>query len=426
MQDRFGNSITCTSADAAALYTSALDLMLTAWPGAEPLLEQALKEDPAFALAHIARARVLQMQGRMDEAHMAIAAAMAQHTHLDDRERSHTHTLSLAINGDGAGALAAIKNHIHDWPRDGLILSLITGVYGLLGFSGIADHHQQQRDMLDAIASHWGDDWWFIAYRGWAHVEAGDAAFGAPMLETSLTQRKSNGNAAHGKAHACYELGDVSGGSRFLDEWLPGYEANAPLLPHLSWHLALFALRLGDTAKAERLYDGHIDPALGRQPPFFTIVDAGAFNWRCLLRGVQRPADALQKVSSFASDNFSQGGIGFANVHVAYAHAANSDHDALKRHLAMTAKNAERALHPSANTVHAVCQGIHSFAEEDYTTAVTHLESALPELPRIGGSHAQRDGVWETLVAACMRCGNYDRAEKLLETRLGLNAIFQE
>ena len=55
MQDRFGNPVTCASQDAAALYARAVDLMLTAWPGAEPLLEQALAADPAFALAHIAR-----------------------------------------------------------------------------------------------------------------------------------------------------------------------------------------------------------------------------------------------------------------------------------------------------------------------------------------------------------------------------------
>jgi tetratricopeptide (TPR) repeat protein len=424
MQDRFGQDLTCANQDAAAAYIEGVDLMLTAWPGAVKHLDRALTADPQFALAHIARARALQMQAKPAAAAKAVSAARKQQARLDDRERSHVEILALAIKGDGAAALDALKVHIGNWPRDALVLSLITGVYGLMGFSGIADHHQQQRDLLDHIAPQWDDDWWFIAYRGWAHVETGDPGFGAPLLERSLAQRAANGNAAHGRAHAFYELGDTGAGAQFLKQWLPAYDENAALLPHLSWHLALFALRQGDAIFAEKLYAERLDPALNRQSPFFTVVDAGAFNWRTMLPGVHRTKRDLETVSAFASENFAHGGIGFANVHVAYAHAARGDRPALTKHLQVTKDNAIKSVHPSAQVVHSICCGISCFSDEDYAGAAEYLESALPELPRIGGSHAQRDGIWETLVSACLRSGREDKAKTLLERRLGLQAIF--
>jgi tetratricopeptide (TPR) repeat protein len=424
MKDRFGNRLTCASADAAEAYIEGVDLMLTAWAGAEGCFDRALAADPGFALAHIARARALQLQGRLEEAGTAITLARAQADRLDDRERSHIATLAMAINGDGAGALTALRRHVADWPRDGLILSLTMGVYGLLGFSGAVDHHQQQLELIESLASHWGDDWWFIAYRGWTHAETGNAAFGAPLLERSLVLRPANGNAAHGRAHAFYELGETSAASLFLDGWLPEYAGKGPLYPHLSWHLAMFALRQGDIAKAEALYRETLDTSLGMQPPFFAVVDAGAFNWRCLLRGIERDADTLAAVSTFASERFPQGGIGFANVHIAYAHAAAGDDAALERHLAITADNAALRVHPNAAVVHRICLGVQSYRAENYGHAASQFAAALAELPRIGGSNAQRDGVWETLVSAHLRSGDGERAAERLEERLGLKAIF--
>lgn len=423
-EDRFGNPMTAANEAAAQAYRDGVDCMLTAWPGAEAALDIALAADPLFALAHIARARVVAMQGRMAEAREAQAAAMAQAHTLTDRERSHILTLSLALAGDSAGAIAAIRTHAGQWPRDALVLSLTAGVYGLLGFSGIADHHRQQCDLFDALAPHWGEHWWFDAYRGWAHAEAGNAAFGTPLIERSLAARRANGNAAHGRAHACYELGETSDGAAFLDDWLPDYAAGGSLQTHLSWHLALFALRLGDTDKALALYEDKIDTSKHVQPPFFAVVDASAFNWRCLLRGIARQERDLAAVSAFALQHFPEGGPGFANVHVAYAHAASGDRDALARHLAVVESNDRRNVHSSARIVHSVCRGIAAFADGNHAQAASDLGQALPEIARIGGSNAQRDAVWETLVAALLYSGQGEKAKAVLEQRLGLKAIF--
>ena len=61
MTDRFDLPVTSASAEALDDYVAAVDLLLPANTGAAALLERALAAEPEFALAHIARARVLQL-----------------------------------------------------------------------------------------------------------------------------------------------------------------------------------------------------------------------------------------------------------------------------------------------------------------------------------------------------------------------------
>jgi len=73
-RDRYDLPLTTASERAAAHYREGVDCMLSAWHGAEDAFDRAIREDEGFALAHIARARLhqLNMQG-------AEARAMAAH-----------------------------------------------------------------------------------------------------------------------------------------------------------------------------------------------------------------------------------------------------------------------------------------------------------------------------------------------------------
>ena len=50
--------------------------------------------------------------------------------------------------------------------------------------------------------------------------------------------------------------------------------------------------------------------------------------------------------------------------------------------------------------------------------AADKLAGALPELDRLGGSHAQREIFEDTYIAACLRAGRYDTAAERLSARL--------
>ena len=275
MTDRFGLSVTAASAEAVADYVAAVDLILSANIGADALLERAIAADPDFALAHIARARLLQLQARIGEAREAAARARSLVGRVSSRERRHIEAISSAIEGAAAGALAAVRAHAGECPRDALPLSLALGVFGLLGFSGRRDHHQAQLALLEELAPDWGEDWWFLGYLGWARIETGAVAAGTPLVERSLALYPRNAHAAHQRAHGYFEAGDAAGGADFVEHWLAGYERAGHLHCHLSWHLALFELARGDSGRAMAIYLDSIRPSVAQSVPMLSLAEFG-------------------------------------------------------------------------------------------------------------------------------------------------------
>ena len=78
-RDRYDLPLTTASDRAAAHYRDGVDYMLSAWHGAEDAFDKAIAEDPAFALAHIGRARLhqLNMEGGKARAMAAQARELA-------------------------------------------------------------------------------------------------------------------------------------------------------------------------------------------------------------------------------------------------------------------------------------------------------------------------------------------------------------
>jgi hypothetical protein len=155
--DRYGLTLSAQSTDAAAAYRDGVDRMLSAWPGAAEAFERATADDPDFALAHIARARVHSFYQQGDAARKQAAHARDLVTrNSSDRERSHVETLALAAEGQLPAALSSALKHLENWPRDAVVFSLLLGAFGLFAFSGMADHDQARQDLCERYASHYG------------------------------------------------------------------------------------------------------------------------------------------------------------------------------------------------------------------------------------------------------------------------------
>src|ERR1700675_4970029 len=132
--DRFGFFVSTASALARDAYVGGVDCLLSANAGADAGFDRAIAADPGFALAHIGRARSLQLQARAAEGRDAAGRARALVTGGTARERGHVEALAIAVEGDSVRALAAIREHLVDFPRDAMVLSPATGVYRLFGF----------------------------------------------------------------------------------------------------------------------------------------------------------------------------------------------------------------------------------------------------------------------------------------------------
>ncbi len=417
LHDRYGLPVSTTSTAALEAYGEGVDRVLGANAGADESFERALLLEPNLAVAHIGRARSLQLKARMADARAAAARARALGDGLTRRERDHVLALGFAVDGD-ARALPAIRAHLADFPRDAMVLAPATGVYGLIGQSGRQDRNEMLVELLDGLAAAYGDDWWFLGAHGFALTEAKGWKTGAPLIERALALAPRNAHAAHAHAHVLYEGGDDRTGAAFVEAWLPAYPPAAQLHCHLSWHLAMFQLGLGRTDRAWDLYAGSIRPGVAQSPPMGTLCDSASLLWRSELAGEKRrPAD-WQAVATHAERSFPRIGLAFADAHCALAFAAAGNTDALERTLAEMRSAEAGGRLAAGNVLPIVAEALGAFARGEWETVIRLLAPEVPRFVRIGGSHAQRDLFENTLLAAYLRAGRSADAATFLERRL--------
>jgi len=418
--DGRGLPVSTGSGRAAALYREGVDLLLSAWPGAAAALEAAVAEDPDFALAHAARARLHAVRSERDLARSRIAtAAAAVARRGTERERGHVAALSLAINGPPPRALEAALAHVEAWPRDILILSLPLGAFGLLAFSGMADHDRARVDLCERHARHFApDDWWFLTYRGWSHAENGSVALGRDLTERAFHLRPANANAVHALSHALFEGGAGEEAERLIHAWLPGYARDATLHGHIAWHAALAALERGDPERALAVYAEHVQPSASAGLPLNVVSDSASLLWRLHAYGHAVPPALWAAASDYAAPHYAEAGFPFADVHMALLAAATGDREAVERRASALADMVEAGGLPAGAVVPAICRAALAFAEEDYAGCARLLEPVAAEVARIGGSGAQREIVEDTLLQALIRGGEVGRARALLDRRL--------
>jgi hypothetical protein len=410
LSDRYGNALTTSSAGARDAYVTGVDLLLSANEGAEEQFRRAVSLDERFALAHAGLARVLQLYARFSEARDAIACARALAPSLPARERDHIAMLGHLIDGNGAAALAAAREHLREYPRDVMVLAPCTNVFGLIGLSGRAGREVELLALLDGLADAYGDDWWFGCMHAFAQLEADEPARALPTIERSLACNPRNAHAAHVRAHVYYEGGERTSGLRYLSDWWRSYSKRAQMHCHISWHLAVWELELGNRQVAWEIYRNHLHPGASWGPPLNALTDCASFLFRAEIAGEARDSSLWKDVSDYASRWFAEPGVAFADIHGSLAHALAGNTDAL-------AKIVERARGPAADVVAPVARAFRAISQESWNEVVAELSPFMAVHERIGGSRAQRDLIEYTLVVSLLRSGRSAKARQLLEAR---------
>ena len=416
--DRYGLPVSTASAAAAAHYVEAIDRLLALNLDAMASLQAALAADPGFAMAHIALARTRQVAGETAPAQDGKTQALALVDGVTRRERQHITALATAIDGNNPTALALIREHLQDFPRDAFALAQAHGPFGLIGFGGAPDRLQDNFDLLDGLATAYGDDWWFLSAYGFAHNELGHWDTARHLAERSLALNPHSGHTAHTVAHVFFETGDDSGGADFLRPWLREYPRQAQIYSHLTWHLALCELAADHVEEVLALYRDILHPDVCPGNPLITLCDAAALLWRCDLYGIPRPAGSPHTVAAFAATAFPRAGVAFADVHGALAYAAAGDMEALGRLSEQLQGRLAQGKLPAGAVVPALVQALTAFVRGDYAGVMATLEPMMAQVVRVGGSNAQRQVFEDTLLVAYLRAGESDRAATLLRQRL--------
>ena len=414
LTDRYGQPISTSSQAARDAYVAGADCLLSAAHGDSAHLARAVEADPDFALAHMALARARFLMADVMGARQSAARARELAGTASAREQSHVDALALAIEGKPVDSLAATHAHLAKHPRDAMVAAPATGVFGLIGFSGRQGREPEQVAFLETLRPHLADDWWFQAVYAFALEEVGrlDEAF--ELIERSMAQNPRNAHGAHIKAHVLYEQGEDRAALSYLESWLPAYPREGLMHCHISWHVALFALMLGDTARAWRVYEAQVHPGGAWGPALNVATDAPAFLWRAELAGHERRPAMWKDVHDYARKSFPKAGVAFVDVHRALTHVAAGDQDGLAEVVSELEQRVAAGRSPAGAVVPRLATGFAAYGRSDWPAAIAALEPALAETVRIGGSRAQRDLIENTLLAAYLKAGREADARRLV------------
>ncbi len=417
LADRYDLSLSVASTAARDAYVQGCDLALTLYPGAAEAFDRALDLDRGFAMAHAGKAQVLMREGKVAAAREALTAAKGAAGDLPAREASHIAFFDLVFAGRTDAAIAALHEHLTAWPRDALVVATAANPNGVIGGSGHIGQKRRIAALMDSLAPSYGDDWWFLAYHAMALSEDGQLAAARPKIERSIAANPNNAHAAHGFAHICYESGDPDTARTWLSEWLGTYPRDGFFHGHLSWHLSLCQLQVGDWEAALRLYRDAI--ALDRHSggPQQRMSDATAFLWRSELAGHPRDAAAWRAMAEYANQALPRPGSGLADLHVILARAVMGDAAALETRARQMEDLASEGRYPSGNFLPALARGFAAFEHGDFAAAIEALAPLAGESERIGGSRAQHDLIEFTLLKAYLNADRGEDARRLLSAR---------
>jgi tetratricopeptide (TPR) repeat protein len=417
LTDRFDLPLSTRSAAARDAYLEGSDLALTLYPGAVDAYDRAIAADPGFALAHAGKAQVLMREGNVAAARASLVAARETAVGLPAREASHIAFLELVFAGQTDPAIAALYTHLAAWPRDALVLSTAANPNGLIGASGRIGQKHAIAALLDSLAPHYGDDFWFLAHHAMALSEDGQLVAARSKVERSVAANPNNAHGAHAFAHVCYESGERDVARAYLSSWLVGYPRAGFFNGHLSWHLSLLELLADNWLEASRLYRDAI--ALDRQSggPQQRVSDGAAFLWRSELAGHPRDAAAWRTIYEYANRALPQPGSGLADLHVIVALAVMGDDAALDARTRQIEALARKGRYPSGSYLPALARGITAFERGDFSMAIDALAPLAAESERLGGSRAQHDLIEFTLLKACLGADRPEEAARLLRAR---------
>ena len=422
-QDARGNPCSSASATARDAAEQALWQMMSFY--APPLadLDAAIAADPGWSLPHTMKAGFLLS---LTEPHLAAEAAqhLAQARDLQARatarEKAHADAVQALLDGRWHQACKVWDTLLVDHPRDALALqwAQLWDFYrgDALGLRQRPARALPEWDEADPLYAH------VLALHAFGLEE--NNLYG-PAEEAGRRALSINPRvpwAVHAVTHVMEMQGRFEDGAAWLRQQQPHWAEGNGLGCHLWWHKSLFRLEALDTAGALRLLDSHLSGSALQVT--LNRVDAVSILWRLHLLGEDVASRGAALLADWPLRDDEAGHCAFNDLHVVLALLCAGD---VPRAEAWLARCAERALQSAdaARSNHLVARevglplmrGLLALARGDADGAVDLIAPVLPQLARLGGSHAQRDLIDQTLLAAAAQGGRRSMGRALLNER---------
>jgi tetratricopeptide (TPR) repeat protein len=410
MRDLHDLPVTASSAQALAAYDRGATGLLGWDAGALDAFQDAARRDPGLALAHAGIAVCQFLEERFDEARAAADEARRTAEGLGERERSHVEGMALLVTGKVADAEARMREHLAAWPRDLVVLQRLYFIWFWQG------RFPEMLELTTALTRWSPGNSFALGLHAFALEEADRCDEAVRVAQAALQRNPQDAWGIHALAHAVYEMSAFGSGQRVL----PGYIEPCRHLNwfrnHLLWHLALMHFGAGDYEHASRM--GR--EAFEREPSSIAgnLHDSISLLWRLAMTG-RDVGERWKPFVAIAHERLGRQGLLFHTAHLAMALAGGGDWATGDRQLEMLRQRAPKdRTGLTGDVLIPLIEGLRAFAAGDYGRTIERIEPLRPRIIALGGSRAQRDVFHDTLLEACFRAGDADRAERLLAERL--------
>lgn len=418
--DPRGNAVSTRSAEALAATERALWQMMSFYGTPIDELNAAHAADPDWPLPLLMHAGFLLSltePALIPGARALLDRAEPMITRANHRERDHLVALHTLLAGDWHGACREWEALLLQQPRDALALQW-AHLFDFYRGDATSLRHRVAR-----VLPEWDEHDALYPY------VLGQYAFGLEechlYAQAEETGRRALAGTAkvpwaiHAVAHVMEMQGRYPEGAAWMMQWHGDWAEGNGFGAHLGWHQALFALEGLDRAEALRLFDAH----LRSDESQITLqhLDASALLWRLHLLGADVGPRWGVLAARWDTSDHAAGLYPFNDLHALLALIGAGELERAQTWVRQVAMHAERSGGSNRAIARDVggplMRGILAFANARHDDAIETLYPVRALASRFGGSHAQRDLIDQTLLAAAVRATDKSVGRALLNER---------
>ena len=397
-------------------------------------LDAAIAADNGFALPRLAKAWMLHSARDANYAETIQALMREAEARLDgsnDRDTCYLTALKLASIGHGIEAATVLEALLDRYPTDLLAHRLVQ--YELF-WNGRA---QWMLDITERAAPYWSEDVegyaTFLSCRSFSNEEAGRYPQAEHHGRAAVELDSTEPWGTHSIAHVLFMQGRNHEGIAWLEGLSPNWGAVNQLRHHLWWHLCLFLLECNQHERILTLLTAEIrnpDSPLVKAAPDATIdiQNVASMLLRLELRGVD-VGDHWLVLSDICANRVHNHANAFSNLHDMMVLAATGQFQKADELL----QSLEEFIEPGKGNLVtsyrvagiAACRAALAHRRKEYRRVIDVLSPVRHDLSLLGGSHAQRDLLYQVLVDASRRLGRGDLVSIYLNDvrRIGFDKV---
>lgn len=403
MNDKRGNPTGTDSGAALAHAETALWRMVSFFDAPLADIDAALAEDPRWMLPHVMRANFLLSltePSLMPDVRAALQQAEALAATATDRERAHLAAAQACAAGDWHGACARWNALLAEHPRD---LHALQWAHLFDFYRGDAAN---LRDRPARALPAWDRDDplrpYVLGMHAFGLEECHEYAAAEAAGREAVSGEAKVPWATHAVAHAMEMQGRHAEGRAWLREREADWAVGNGFAGHHWWHLALFQLEAMDLDAALATYDAHL--AGSNAEITLQRLDAAALLWRLHLLG----AEVGERWNDLAAGwDFSDALVGhsaFNDVHALLVRIGQGRLDEARRLLTSAERQSQTRNDSNAAMAREIglplMRGLLAQATGRPDEALRLIAPMRRIAHTFGGSHAQRDLIAQTLLAA--------------------------